>query len=284
MKKRIYLTTLNIITVICIIFGSLVHLFGWFSYGIHIPFLGSFTLGKEKDPGEDFYQPEKDPENISIDVSNMNVTIQAGERCEVTYTGSQKYAPDITEDGTTLTVTQKDRKIGILSNQDKNLTITLSSMYLNSLSINANKGNILCDGIDADNLTTSADLGDITIDSSDFNTADLDADMGQISLNGNCHIAKGTISCDMGNIETEHLRFDELEVEASLGDINLGHGEDLNFYTVDAETDMGDIEIDGQQEGNSYSHKMGSKYAKNYLTIENNMGNISINSGFQYNE
>lgn len=272
MKKTIYLTILTIVTILCVILGSLVHLLGWFSDHL-IP----FSFESEGEIMEGSYSPQNNPHNIVVDADLANITIQEGDNYEVEYTCPEKYVPTIDEEGDTLTISQSVHKINVHDNSDKKIILTIPNHMVESLSITADMGGIYLDKIEVWDLTLSADMGDIEICDSSFDTADIEADLGQIRLKGDCTITNGSILCDAGNIETDNLAFEELEVEASLGNISLNCDLfDPQSYTIDAETSLGKINIDGKNMGTTYSckSKTDSDY---YLDIENDMGNISVN-------
>ena len=95
MKKNIYLTILTIVTVACIIFGSLYHIIG---FGSEIADYLSLPFFEEKESANNSMNTDTlTPEAFTCikgDFSVIDLTICPGSSYKISYNGNKKFAPE----------------------------------------------------------------------------------------------------------------------------------------------------------------------------------------------
>lgn len=122
MKKRIYLSIIYFITLICIIIGVLGNVFN----------ISPFTRMTMASSGKyiensSIYDNVSD---ISVDMNLGSVEIKKGSKLEVIYTGAEKFKPAVSVSGTSLNIEQhvKVHLMTNIKNSDCTLTITIPEM------------------------------------------------------------------------------------------------------------------------------------------------------------
>ena len=152
MKKRIYLSIIYFITLICIIIGVLGNVFN----------ISPFTRMTMASSGKyiensSIYDNVSD---ISVDMNLGSVEIKKGSKLEVIYTGAEKFKPAVSVSGTSLNIEQhvKVHLMTNIKNSDCTLTITIpDNVSLNSIQADLNMGDM-----DVNNIHASS--GDFSID------------------------------------------------------------------------------------------------------------------------
>ena len=129
MKKRIYLSIIYFITLICIIIGVLGNVFN----------ISPFTRMTMASSGKyiensSIYDNVSD---ISVDMNLGSVEIKKGSKLEVIYTGAEKFKPAVSVSGTSLNIEQhvKVHLMTNIKNSDCTLTITIHMSALLFLTI-----------------------------------------------------------------------------------------------------------------------------------------------------
>lgn len=258
MKKTIYLLTITIITVICIIVGSLYHIGNVFPFKI---FDGKIYLTKEEDDDINLLSEENSSnEFASIDATFeiANITIQTGEEYRISFDGNSKLKPniDITDNVLTLTQNKIKNNFNLLrpSKYKCNLTITIpKDKTLDDVNLNTNIGDINILDVCASNVTIKADIGDLDIE--------------------NAQTGDTTIEANIGDIKLTDSQFENLDITADIGDIKVYGVKDLEPYDFDLENDLGDIKINETK----YSRTYATSNNKDFLIkVHNDTGDIKI--------
>ena len=139
MKKNIYLIIITIITVICIIAGSLYHI-GGFALGLFdnlIPHSDK-SLGNvcTKELSVDEFS------NLIFDTTVLNINVTTGDSYTVSYKCNERLVPKIKSSGDTLTISQSGRT-NYKRNTTSEITVTIpEGVALNKLSFDTGVGEV----------------------------------------------------------------------------------------------------------------------------------------------
>lgn len=277
MKKTLYLTVLSIVTVLCIIFGTIYHLTGWLGSGINFDLFHNNSSSK-LDYNRITYSEDLDSFNtINIDASVMDITIEIGDNYHLTYDCVSFLAPEINVKNDTLTLTQPSVPRFGGSNNRCEMTLTIpSGAVLNNATIEADVGNITITDISMGYIELQADVGEISLNSCDFNNSDIEADIGNLKINS-CNLGKAEINADMGNINMTSCDFTDIEVSNDMGNISLSTDMDLSGYSMDIATELGNLTINGENHKRHYNQSAADSPDTYRLIIENEAGNIDVN-------
>ena len=248
MKKNIYMAILTIVTVLCIIGGSLYHLlglnpFGWKSStiiitdsDINLKDMGTFT-------------------RIAVDTDICDVVISQGTEYGCTYEGRENMRPEISVSGGTLTIKQTGKNNWFLGlNKDSKVSVTIPS------------------GVELAQADISSDIGDISINGINASKYHIDSDVGDVHIE-NSHMGNATMELDTGDATVTHCEFRSLDMDMDIGNAKITLSENLNNYRTDLSTSVGEIDVNGQ----SYSHGyMTQTDTDKTLTVKNSVGDIDI--------
>ena len=231
MKK--FVAILGAVTVICIIFGTLIHVGGFFMNIFGKPIFSFGSSAKEADFSQDYSSVEK----IDLDMAMGDVVIQEGSSFNVSYKGHEDLKPEVTQDGDSLKIRQK-----------KNINIKP-----------LNLGNIKC------TMT-------VTVPSNaSLKELEADLDMGDLKIR-KAKAEKITADCKMGDCKVYDSAFESLKGNCDMGNVHVKLTDSADNYGIEAKVDMGDIKIDGHNEGNEYNSKgdktMDLKVDMGNITVE----------------
>ncbi len=245
--KRTYTVALTIITIICIILGTAVHV-GGFAGKFPVPF---FPFGGAMfDPGMEI-RTDESFDNVSsllIEADLMNITVRSGEgsSAQITYEGGEKLKPAAVMKGGTLEITQKQKIKPGLKDVKARLTVTLP------------KGSSLID-FDLDLDVGNIDLKDITAEDMDLNV-----DVGNVE-GTNISSESIAVDTDTGNILFNNAAFTGINAASDVGNIEIDSAKNLSGYGFSCKTDLGNIVINGD------------KVSKNFERAGND-GNVNLGS------
>jgi hypothetical protein len=270
MEKRIYLIVIGIITICCIIGGSVYHLLRW------IPGLSGIA---GSDSNRVRYEEELEAfSGISIDGSVLDITIESGTEYRLSYDCVSDLVPTVSVEQGVLTVKQpmsRSIDIGIINNHSE-MTLTVpADCSLDSVRVFSDVGDISIDGLTASTASVSSDVGDITLTGCDFSQIDVVADVGDVELN-NCSFDSGSADSDVGDILLTGCAFRQMELTGDMGDIEVLSGTDLSDAKLVLETDMGEVSVNGISHKESFQQERSDKDTDCSLTAETSMGDISV--------
>lgn len=248
MNKNIYLTILTIITVACIIIGSIFHL-GLF----HISDLGNKKIigsGKSNDT-----IAVGTFNNISVDCEVMDLTMEEGAAYEVSYNCSEKMIPTVSVDGDTLVIKQKNNNKGLFNKGYKcSLSITVpKTTALKDVTVEQSVGDIKLNNISADDFNLSLNVGDIKLTGASAKTVKAESNTGDVKF--------------------DDCKLDEINVESNVGDVVFDDSCKLTDYSMTLSTDIGEVKVFGNDHGKSFSQN-GSA---GQLKVETNIGDVKLN-------
>lgn len=229
MKKNIYLIIITIITVVCIIAGSLYHI-GGFALGL----FDNLIPRSDKSPGNVCTEELSVDEfsNLVFDTTISNINVKTGDSYMVSYKCNERLVPKIKSSGDTLTISQ-NKGSNYRRNTTSEITVTIpEGAALNKLSFDTGVGDLyvtdcsfaICD-VDGgtgnlsfencafDEMDIDGGTGNITVTSSqslDGYMMDLDSGTGDITINGNDYDDEYEVN--------EHAK-KHLVIDSGLGDI-----------------------------------------------------------------
>lgn len=250
--KKVYLTVLTIITVLCIIFGTIYHVGPYVNRytKFNFPF---FSYGKDKIITFEQKYPSAESANLNVDCLSVILNTYDGEDILVSYDGSERLKPEINVANGEFSVKQKPLKISKPSNVESILTISLpKDKKMTGIDLNADMGSVDIKGIKAEAITMNLDMGSITCDGAEANEL--------------------TVDTDMGNAELKNVSFKELDASADMGRVELLSAKSLEDYSFDCSADMGSVMINGNTVGSDYT-KTGNA---GDITISASMGSVEI--------
>ena len=255
MKKSIYLIILAVITVGCVIGGSVYHV-GGIGRNIATHFNRHIDVSDVSVNSIDKEEQEKFT-GISADISVADLNIVEGDGYYLTLDCSEKFMPEYKVENGILTVKQQNdfNEWGWnMNNVHSEITITVPrGIALDSLSVYSDVGDLYVEGITAKSTTVDLSVGDIEFE---------DADLGDTEIEG-----------DTGNISLDGVAFENLTINASVGDVDISAKQDLSGYSMELDTSIGDVEVNGHNYDFQYT-KDGTTDRK--IKVDGSTGDINL--------
>lgn len=252
MKKSIYLTTITIITVICIIAGSLYHI-----GGLALGLFDNLIPHSDNSPGNVCAKELSVDEfsNLIFDAAVLNINITAGDNYTVSYKCNERLVPKIKSSGDTLTISQRERT-NYKRNTTSEITVTIpDGAALNKLSFNTGVGEVNLDALTAADAEFDTGVGDLYVTDCSFATCDVDS---------------GT-----GNLNFENCAFDKMDIDGGTGNITVTSSQSLDGYMMDLDSGIGSITINGNDYGDEYEVNEKAEKVK-HLIIDSGLGDIEL--------
>lgn len=280
--RKAYLSILWIITVICIIGGTIYHVGGLVQFAGNNIF--RYVTNKKELAGplvSDQYDlaVENNRAAINVDGSYMDFTLQKGDSWGASYNGVEWLKPelDVTEeDGVTkLVFTQPDaagRKLNKYYNLKSSLTIMVpENVSFTDLNITLNLGDLDMTDVKADQVELNLDLGDLDVENCNIGTFTSNMDMGDTTIK-KTEFKNADINASMGDIEVTDSEFKDMKLTADMGEITVKSAVSLDDYRIDADVSMGDVKVNGKNYSDDYSQKGNA----GELIVDSSMGDAEI--------
>jgi hypothetical protein len=205
MKRNTYLIIISVITVLCVVFGTIFNV-----VRLSASFIGNLSSAYDADASSNVDTQLDAFENIDVNVDIAELVITEGSQFGYTLTERRGFSigntlkTDVTVDDNTLKVTQRGSN-GIISigSSEYRLTVTIpSGTMLNSVNITSNVGDVKIINISMLGGKITADVGNITVSGTSFSSLDISADIGNVNLSGISGISdfNTEIKTDVGNI------------------------------------------------------------------------------------
>ena len=283
--RKAYLSILWIITVICIIGGTIYHVGGLVLFAGNNIFSYVTNVGMKKEQAGPLVSDQYDlaVENnraaINVDGSYMDFTLQKGDSWGASYSGVEWLKPelDVTEeDGVTkLVFTQPDaagRKLNKYYNLNSSLTIMVpENVSFTDLNITLNLGDLDMTDVKADQVELNLDLGDLDVENCNVGTFTSNMDMGDTTIQ-KTELKNADINASMGDIEVTDSEFKDMKLTADMGEITVKSAVSLDDYRIDADVSMGDVKVNGKNYSDDYSQKGNA----GELIVDSSMGDAEI--------
>ncbi len=280
MKKTVYLTILSLVTVFCIIAGSIYHISGWIGFGLGGFF--NFITGGDSSSSRNQVTYSEDINSfnrIKIDTDVMNINITEGQTFHLEYDCLENREPKFEVSGNTLDVKQESAR-GWLRNHINykcSMTITIpSGTVLESTDITTDVGNININNTECKDFKTESDVGNIEIKSCIFEYSEIESDVGNIETSSS-DLGITNIETDTGDIDITTCEFKDMQIYNDVGNVELYNNKiDISNYTVDMSTDLGSIKVNGEKHKRSFYQKAPGSSDTYNITIETDIGNIKF--------
>lgn len=231
MKKNIYLIIITIITVVCIIAGSLYHI-GGFALGL----FDNLIPRSDKSLGNVCTEELSVDEfsNLVFDTTISNINVKTGDSYMVSYKCNKRLVPKIKSSGDTLTISQS-KGANYRRNTTSEITVTIpEGTALNKLSLDTG-------------------VGDLYVTDCSFATCDVDGGTGNLSFE-NCAFDEMDIDGGTGNItvtSSQSLDGYMMDLDSGTGDITINGNDYDDEYEVNEhakkhlviDSGLGDIEV-----------------------------------------
>lgn len=248
--KKIIIVTLSVITVLCIVVGTLAHVGGWFNI---------FPFGEETDGRLEYAEEQPAFKSLRIEADVMSVTIQRGDRYYISYKASDRLVPKLEYKGDTLVVSQPSRgfSINLWGNKKCEMTLTVpEGARLSEAEFDLDVGNLVIADLAADHVKIAADVGNVEMTSCTGNRLEAES--------------------DVGNIDIRSSEFMGTEIDTDVGNVYFSTANALSQYTVALTTDIGKVTVDGDSYKKQFSQTASGVSDGRRLTVETDTGNIEI--------
>lgn len=283
--RKAYLSILWIVTVICIIGGTIYHVGGLVQFAGNSIFSYVTNGGMKKEQAGPLVSDQYDlaVENnraaINVDGAYMDVTLQKGDSWGASYSGVEWLKPelDVTEeDGVTKLVFTQPDEAGRILNKYYNLKSSLTIMVpenvsFTDLNITLNLGDLDMTDIKADQVELNLDLGDLDVKNCNVDIFTSNMDMGDTTIR-KTELKNADINASMGDIEVTDSEFKDMKLTADMGEITVKSAVSLDDYRIDADVSMGYVKVNGKNYSDDYSQKGNA----GELIVDSSMGDAEI--------
>ncbi|MGN0339558.1 MAG: DUF4097 family beta strand repeat-containing protein [Lachnospiraceae bacterium] len=218
MKRNIYLITITIITIACIILGSMYH-----GIGLVRTVTRNIISGTDNEETTSVNDNNIDAFtiiNVDTDVANLNITTGNSYSCKIT--SVKKYPVTYTNENGELRITQSSHNV-----------------------VSSGWGSFTC-RID---ITVPADA--------QIERADIKSDVGNIDVDG-CNIKDIIVETNVGNIDLSNNTFTNLTVTSDIGNIDISGVKDVDSFNTDISTDLGKVKYCGSNSKGSINKTVAS--------------------------
>jgi len=275
-NKKIYITILTIVTIVCVLFGIVLH--------VVVPMFthkNAFTFwGNGNVISEEYTLPSEATEisDIAFDGAAISINIRTSSNVDgivCTYEGYDELMPEMNYEDGELSFSQHPNGRNRTGNiESPVLTITVNpDCTLDSLSLNIDAGDVTIRDISINKITGDLDAGNIEVYNSTISSFNVDCDAGNVQLNGGS-IDSLFVELDAGNFEVYDITFTSLNGSCDMGNIEI-HDVDASAYSIDAEIDLGELTVDGSSCGSNYHSNVDSDCS---IVASASMGQIYIGS------
>lgn len=296
MKKTTYLVIISVITIICVIAGSIIH-FGEMSLGWGFPWGFPWGAGKSnnKVTSIEFDDGSVSADTVSLDefdtakldLTIMDVTVEEGEEAGIHYECSKRQLiPEINVSDGVLTVKQKQ------SHNDINFGKTVCKMILTvpagvkleKFEVGTSTGDVKINDIEGQELAVFLSTGDLKMENCMFDKAEISGNTGDIKIT-TCNMTDIKISDNTGDIKLSDCTFGngnegDIIISDNTGDVLVEGIDDLKLYETDLTTDIGDITINGKtyDKKHYFEDALLSSDSENHrrFTVSTNIGDVNV--------
>lgn len=281
MKKTAYLTTLAIITVACILLGSIYHIGGWVGFGIGTFFDFLSFNDDSKNSGSKWnyvtYSENIDTfDKVEIDTSVMNITIKEGNNFHLEYDCVEYLKPDLSVKNGIFKLKQPSKPRWGRNNKCS-MTLTIpSGTVLSTTDITSDVGDININTTESTNISIESDVGNINIESCTFETSEIEGNVGDIDINKSV-LGKSDMETDTGDIDIKDCEFKDIEIYNDVGNVDLNTISDISNYNIELTTDIGSINFNGNKQKKHFYQAASGSSETYRIYIETDIGDISFN-------
>ena len=212
--------------------------------------------------------------SLSVDVTSADIIIRQGSSDQVSYDLPESLKPEITQDGSKLTIVSKSsKKLNWVTYSDHNrIEITLSAKTLESVGIKATSGNIQISDTDVSG-SINVTSGDITISGSKSGgDLKIKSASGDLKID-DCIFGKLTTDQTSGDMRLTGTGSSRIETACISGDVSMELSGSETDFDFDISATSGKIIVGGAEIDNSYKKDNGSGRA---VDISTTSGDILV--------
>lgn len=278
MKKSIYTTILVILTICCIIGGTIYHVFGWLSHSSLMPWNWGSSYEK-LDGNRETYESQLDAfSTVKIDGSVFDITIESGDGYYISYDCVSYLVPEIRQSSSDKTLEIIQPRVphfnAGIHNNNCEMTLTVpSDCKLEHVTILGDVGDINMKDISGANLSIESAVGDAKITHCNFDFSDVSMDVGELEAE-NSFLGVCTADSDVGDMTFSSCDFTSLEADSDVGDIEIGLQKDISHYEVDLSCDIGSVSVNGKDCRKSFYQS--SEHISNSIIATTSTGDIKL--------
>lgn len=269
-KRKLYIIILSAITIICIVFGSIRQ----YGYGGMNDVLSIFGLQKWRGDYETSSYDLNAFQEINMDVSDLDITIQTGDTYQIELAYIENEMPNIKVEDNCLTVKQKK---SFLKHNAKDYYIIVTvpeNTELEDITLNSGYGDATMQGILLKSLDCNLDMGDFTGKEMQAEQTTVECDMGDTEID-NSILGTLSVTCDMGDVTLQQITSDETNIDCDMGNVALDFTKEQNAHYYKLEASLGDITYNQESEGNKFF--TASESGTSLVFIDCDMGDIEVN-------
>ena len=274
MKRKAYVISISIVTVICIIWGSIYHIGGLMDGDFS--FRGFFFGEKTKKVSKDV--EIEDFSSINIKSEIMDVEIQKGDQFKLHYEcNKEKLIPKYSIEGGVLKIEQKGSGGFSLFSSGSSCKAVITvpdGKTFSDISIVSNTGDFIMGDVITEKIDVETDTGDFIIKNSNLGNTKIDTDTGDIIIE-NSVMADMKMVSDTGDVEISGTTLAGIDIESDTGDISIKGGFKMAEYNKSIETDTGDITVNGSEQGSKYNNDATEGSGKS-LRIKTDTGDVTL--------
>ena len=272
MKKSL-VSILTIVTVVCIVYGSIVNL-----KLIKLPskFFHYNNSSSKNTSGEftdDF--DIKDIKNVNIDCSVADINIYSGKEFSIDYNCTEGLEPKYTYKNGNIEITQNKaafrKNWGALNNCEINIAIP-QNISIDTLDIASDVGDLEISGLTANKMTIDSDTGECKISNCTIDNLTTKSDVGDIKFE-DCQTDITDVNNNVGNIELKDITFNSLNATSDVGDIDISSACNIKNYSFDLSSDIGEVEVFSDNHGKKY--KISGDSDKKIIAASN-IGDVEV--------
>ena len=278
MKKSIYTTILVILTICCIIGGTIYHVFGWLSHSSLLPWNWGSSYEKF-DENRETYESQLDAFSaVKIDGSVFDITIESGDGYYISYDCVSYLVPEIRQSSSdkTLEIIQPrvpQFNVGIHNNNCE-MTLTVpGDCKLEGVTILGDVGDIEIKNLSGAKLCIESAVGDASVAHCNFDFSDISMDVGTLEVEDSS-LGVCTADSDVGDLTFSSCDFTALDAGSDVGDIEIELQKDISHYEVDLSCDIGSVSVNGKDCRKSFYQS--SEHNSNSISVSTSTGDIKL--------
>lgn len=260
MKKNIYLTLLTIVTIFCIVFGSIKHL-GLFRFHFNIPGLNGVFSEEDAGPVLKDSQSLGAFDTVNIDCNVMGTTITYGDAYGISLDCNEKLKPEVSVKGNTLTVKQKNNTTHkkLWGDTHAKMIITIpKGTSIKELNVSQNVGELVTNDISFEDVTIKVNVGNIKLSNGTANQVSMNVATGDIKVS----------SCDFKNVD----------ISSDVGDVDYISANGISDYKMECNTSIGNLKVNGAEveKGGNLSRSYSQNGSAGSITIKSDIGDVEV--------
>lgn len=280
MKKSIYTTILVILTICCIIGGTIYHVFGWLSHSSLLPWNWGSSYEK-LDESRETYESQLDAFSaVKIDGSVFDITIESGDGYYISYDCVSYLVPEIRQSSSDKTLEIIQPKVpqfhsGIHNNNCDMILTVPGDCKLEGVTILGDVGDIEIKNLSGAKLCIESAVGDASVTHCNFDFSDISMDVGTLEVEDSS-LGVCTADSDVGDLTFSSCDFTSLDAGADVGDIEIELQKDISHYEVDLSCDIGSVSVNGKDCRKSFHQTVSGGKISNSIIATTSTGDIKL--------